>query len=123
MSSSTMQRSGGVAAALANMKVRSKISLGFGLLLVLLTVVGGLGTSAMIRVNDSFDVFALRTAILAHAEDIAKEFTNLRRFTGEFAVTGDEERAARAEEAGKHVKASAADALAAARLPARRKVF
>lgn len=110
MSSSTMKPSTGVAAVLANMKVRTKISLGFGLLLVLLSGVGGMGYYALNNIGNSFDTFARRTAIMADAEMIEKEFANLRRYAGEFATTGADERAEKAEEAGKHVKAAAAAA-------------
>ena len=94
MSSSTMKPSRGLAALLANMKVRTKISAGFGLLLVLLATVGGMGFYAVSTIGNSFDEYTERAAMLANVEEIEKEFSNLRGYAGEFTTLGEEERAA-----------------------------
>jgi len=112
-----------VSAVLANLKVRSKISAGFGLLVALLGVVGALSVYSLTSIGASFDVFARRTVTLTLAEEIDRDFVNVRRHAGDFALTGNAEEAKRAEDDAKKVKAGIDRSLASTRDPERRKLF
>ena len=87
------------ASKLANLKVRTKIILGFSCVLSVLAVVGGVGLVQLSNISDASETVAQRTHVAYIATDIDLQFATVRRFVGEFARTGDPAVAKRAEAA------------------------
>jgi len=106
MSSPITTQSVGKAGFLTNLKVRTKISGGFGVLLVILGVVGGLGAYGFHKIGTAFDVYTQRSMVLNLFEDIERDFGTIRRHVREFAITGQDEQAKQAEVVAKQVKAT-----------------
>lgn len=110
-------------AAIANLKVRSKIFIGFGLLLASLAAVGGLGVLALQNIDALFNRFQQRATVLEIADKIEMGFIDVRRHAQEFGHTGNMEEAKRAEEVGTAVKATIETGLTIVRSPERQKLL
>ena len=100
------------ASGFSNLKVRTKIIVGFSLVLVVLAVTGGMGLHALIRIGQENDLFAHRTNVVNIVSDIELRFSFVQRFVQEFAETGDPATAARAEAALAQTKEAVDRALA-----------
>ena len=101
-----------VASVVTNLKVRTKITVGFSLVLVILAVTGGMGLHALIRIGEGNDLMAHSTDVVGIGRDIALRFAYAQRFVQEFAETGDSATAAQAEAALAQVKEAVDRALA-----------
>jgi methyl-accepting chemotaxis protein len=88
-----------LASLIVNVKVRTKIAIGFGFVLVLLAVVGGMGVRSLGRIARGNDTVVQRVRESEVAGDIVLRFAIARRLAGEFSHTGDPVIAAKAETA------------------------
>ena len=84
---------------IANVKVRTKIAVGFGFVLLILAVVGGMGVRSLGRIAQGNDTVAQRVRESEVASDMVSRFAVARRLAGEFSHTGDPATAAKAEAA------------------------
>ncbi|MGE0415270.1 MAG: methyl-accepting chemotaxis protein [Acetobacteraceae bacterium] len=74
---------------MSNLKIRTRISAGFAVVLVLLAIVGGLGAFAMHRVGQQYDLLAERNRVGMFTDTAEREFVQTRRYVVEFARSGD----------------------------------
>jgi methyl-accepting chemotaxis protein len=84
---------------IVNVKVRTKIAVGFGVVLLILAVVGGMGVRSLGWIAKGTDTVAQRVRESEAASDIVSRFATARRLAGEFSHTGDPAMAAKAEAA------------------------
>jgi methyl-accepting chemotaxis protein len=110
-----------LAVTLANLKVRTKIAAGFGLLLVILTAVGGTTVTSIVVIGNDFDHFLESAHTMTVVEDIEVATLNLVRDADTFAYTGNAEAVAKAQEAAKEAKAKTDSALRLVKAPELRK--
>ena len=118
--SGTVAPHGGIRATFDNLKILAKISIGFGLVLVILGVVGGIASDALSRIGDNFGAFRQLTGEVEVAADIDREFMDVRRNAREFALTGDKAREAATADGLSRTNAAIARGLDAIRNPERR---
>jgi methyl-accepting chemotaxis protein len=110
-----------LAAAFANLKIRTKVSAGFGLVLIMLAVVGGTVVTSIDTIGTDFDTFLDRGRAVRAVDDIESAVLKMRRHTAEFAFTGDAEAEAKARQAAKEAKEAADGALGFIKSPEMRK--
>jgi methyl-accepting chemotaxis protein len=88
-----------LSAMIVNVKVRTKIVVGFGLVLLILAVVGGMAVRSTSRIAHGNDTVVQRVRESEVASDIVFRFAAARRLASEFSYTGDTSMAAKAEAA------------------------
>jgi methyl-accepting chemotaxis protein len=81
-----------------DMKIKAKLGLGFGLILFLMLSIAGSGYVGFEKIADSSDTLAQRVHVVELVNDIHLDFTNVRRYAREYALTGDEEALKKAHE-------------------------
>ena len=103
MSETTVNaKTGRVLGVLGNLKIKTKVFLGFLGVLAILAVVSGLGYTSFARVGEALGVLEHQVRVTELALEIDREFLDVRRNAREFAAGG-------AEEAAKATEAAAAD--------------
>src|SRR5512134_2503041 len=100
---------------LGNVKVRTKILGGSGVILLALAIVGGLSFLAFSNVAGDFEEFSSTAELGSITEELSGDFTNLRREAGEFLLTEDAAILAEAEELMKEMTANVGQASGLAR--------
>ena len=101
-----------LSALIANVKVRTKITVGFGFVLLILAIVGGMGVRSLGRIAQGNDTVVQRVRESDVASDIVSRFATARRLAGVFSHTGDPVVAAQAETALRLTKEAVDRALA-----------
>ena len=81
--------SGRAGFSLSDLKIRTKISLGFGAILAILLVVSVSAVSSLVRISARFDSVHETSEIDSRMREIDREFVMMRRFIREFSLTGD----------------------------------
>jgi methyl-accepting chemotaxis protein len=109
------------AAAFANFRIRTKVSVGFGLVLIMLAVVGGTVVTSIDAIGTDFDTFLDRGRAVRAVGDIESAVLKIRRHTAEFAFTGEAESEAKARQAAKEAKEAADATLGFIKSPELRK--
>jgi len=89
-----------------SLTIRTKIFSGFGCLIAILAIIGGVGLIALGQVGDSVRVGAGRTQVFNAVSEIELRFAFVRRYVQEYVLSGDPDVAA-------HGDAALADARAA----------
>jgi Four helix bundle sensory module for signal transduction len=82
-----------------NLKVRTKIVIGFGFVLLILAVVGGMAARSLDRITQGDAIVVQRVHESQIAGEIVSRFAATRRLSGAFSRTGDPAEAAKAEAA------------------------
>ena len=82
-----------------NLKIRTKMFIGFGLLLTILALVGGVGLIGLEQIRGADDIVAQHARMSVIANDIELRFANARRFVVTFAHTGDPDTASQGDKA------------------------
>jgi len=90
IASSRNGRAGGLGARWKNLKVKTKILIGFSLVLVLFAAVSALSYRALGGVEDGFVAFARAVDVVGAARGANQAFTTMRRHTREFANLGED---------------------------------
>ena len=88
-----------IARKFANLRIRTKILLGFGAVLLILAIVGGTNLMTLNRIDDANDTVVQRSKVVNIAGDLEVRFNIVRRFTREFGHTGDPAQATEADAA------------------------
>ena len=94
----------GLGAKLANLKIRTKILLGMGVVLALMTILGTQGYRALDISGDGFHRYAHRVGTATLAEELDREFVATRMHAREFAFTGNEEEVRQVRQAGERLQ-------------------
>jgi methyl-accepting chemotaxis protein len=102
-----------------NLKIRTKIFIGFGLLLTILALVGGVGLIGLEQIRDANDIVAQHARVSGIANDIELRFANARRFVVTFAHTGEPETASQGDKALAMTDSVIKDGLAEIKNPER----
>jgi methyl-accepting chemotaxis protein len=102
---------GGIGARWKNLRVKTKILLGFGLVLALFAGVSALGYRSMTTVSHQFDGFVHTTELVGAVRGASQGFTELRRHAREFANLSIEDEAKLARDTAKGVQANIAQGL------------
>ncbi|MDQ7246729.1 methyl-accepting chemotaxis protein [Dongia sedimenti] len=100
---------------LGNIKVRTKILGGSGLILLALAVVGGLAFLSFSKVANDFDEFSEVASLEGLSQELAGNFSGLTSDASEFLLTGDAAILAKAEELAKEMTETVGKAKAKAR--------
>jgi methyl-accepting chemotaxis protein len=82
---------------IANVKVRTKITVGFGFVLLIFAVVGGMGMRSLSQIAQGNNTVVQRMLDAEAASNIVSRFAVARRLASEFSHTGDPAIAAKAE--------------------------
>jgi methyl-accepting chemotaxis protein len=90
--------------AFNNLKVNNKIMLGFGVVLVIMVVVGVTAYRGIAHVGDDFESYAQRVGVVDAVSDIDREFLSYRRLVREASSEDDAEAAKKTHEAEEGVK-------------------
>ena len=109
--SSTITRPGS-GSFFSNLKVRTKIGLSSGIILAVLAGVSVESCVSLSHINHEFDIYARSVAVADAARVIDFDLINLRRHVREFAFTGNQDSAAKAQEARDVLRKQLADAAA-----------
>ncbi len=88
---------GGLIRLFTDRKIGTKVAIGFGCVLALMTAVSGTSYVSLGRIVANFEEFARLSAVESSARDIDREFLALRRFVREYALTGKESEVASVE--------------------------
>jgi methyl-accepting chemotaxis protein/CHASE3 domain sensor protein len=99
---------GGFGARWKNLKVKTKILLGFGLVLVLFAGVSAVSYRSLGGVDQGFGAFTRAVDVVGAARGANQAFTTMRRHTREFANLGEENDAKSAMEFAKEAQANIA---------------
>ncbi|MBN8927532.1 MAG: hypothetical protein BGO51_24555 [Rhodospirillales bacterium 69-11] len=97
---------------LVNLSVRMKVVCGFGLVLVLLALVGGASLRAFGHVDEADRVSVQRRQVLLAVNTIGREFEPARRLVRRFAEFGDPAAAREADAQLERARVAAADTVA-----------
>lgn len=108
-------------ARFANLKIRTKVSIGFGLVLIMLAIGGAAAVSSVGAISGDFVRFIDRSEVVKITDRIDASLLDLRRHTIQFAFTGDAEADARARQSAKEATAAAGQVLAQIKSPELRK--
>jgi len=100
-----------LAARFANLKIRTKVSVGFGIVLLMLAVGGAGAVMSISTIKTDFGNYRDRGEAVKSVDRIDSWLLNLRRHTVQFAFTGDAEADAKARHAAKEATAATEDAL------------
>ncbi len=100
---------------LGNIKVRTKILGGSGVILLALAIVGGLSFLAFSNVDSDFEEYSSAAELGNVTNELAGDFTSLRREAGEFLLTEDAGLLVEAEELIKEMTADVGQATSLAR--------
>ncbi|MCC7252062.1 methyl-accepting chemotaxis protein [Hyphomicrobium sp.] len=96
-----------VAAVFNNMKVNTKIAVGFAAVLVIMVLISASGYRGIAHVGHDFELYAQRVSVVDAVSDIDREFLQYRRLVREMEANQDHARtAALAAEEEKRVKAA-----------------
>jgi CHASE3 domain sensor protein len=104
---------------LENAAIRTKITMGFIFMLIILGIVGGMAYVSLAQIATAEGIVTQRSDINNLANDIGLKFTNVRRFAREYAHSGEAETAVQAENALKESQVAIDRALSAIHNPAR----
>lgn len=105
---------------LANLKVKTKIALGFAAVLALLLLVGGAGISGLKSSRDGFDNYAAISQNTVRVAVVDRDLTAMQRSMLAFSMTSDEQNATRILELAASIKTALADAHTTIQNPERR---
>jgi methyl-accepting chemotaxis protein len=83
---------------MGNLKIRSKILIGFGAIVTILVVVSATGFVSFLGVGSNFESYEKSVGVAELAAQIDREFLDARRHVREFGLTGSKEDAKVAEE-------------------------
>ncbi len=109
--------------SLGNLKIKTKILLGFASVLAILAAVGVQGYVLLNGVSNQFDAYAQRVNVVSVASDVDREFTDVRRLVREYTAGGREDVAKATGEATKLVRAKIEEGVALTKNPERLKQF
>ncbi|HVO15909.1 MAG TPA: methyl-accepting chemotaxis protein [Alphaproteobacteria bacterium] len=112
---------GGIGARWKNMKVKTKILIGFGLVLVLFAGVNALSYRALGGVDDGFVAYVRAVDVVGAARGANQAFTSMRRHTREFANLGEDGDAKNAMTFAKEAQDDIARGMELTRNPERHK--
>lgn len=101
-----------LAGRFANLKIRTKVSVGFGLVIVMLAIGGAAAVSSVGVIGRDFGRFIDRAEVVKITDTIDASLLDLRRHTIQFAFTGDAEADARARHSAKEATDAVGKALA-----------
>ena len=101
----TTARAGGLFGRLANLKIKTRVLLGFICVLVLLAAVSITAFVSFTKVAGQFTSYEQRVNVVEMASEIELQIADLRRYVREFAVTGEDEQADKAHEHAKEIDA------------------
>jgi methyl-accepting chemotaxis protein len=105
---------------LSQLRIRTRIYVGFGVMLLLVVVLGGVGITSLKSTQGSFQTFKRESGTAVENSDINTDFANLRRDVYRFATTSNAQAGTAAREAVPHIVHQLADALHSAGTDARR---
>ena len=91
-------------------KTKTKVLLGFGLILVLFAVVSGMGYNSLVTINHEMKEYSHEIAESEAAASVESQFFELEIFVREFAATSNIEDAEKAREIAGKLRAEIADA-------------
>jgi methyl-accepting chemotaxis protein len=111
----------GFGARWANLKVKTKILIGFAIVLVLFAVVSATSYRSLVRIGEQFGSYNQIVEVVTTAQGADRAFAELRRRAREFAVTGDEAEIKAVANAEKDVRSAVARGLEITRHTERRK--
>ena len=109
--------------SLGNLKIKTKILLGFASVLAILAAVGVQGYVLLNGVSNQFDAYAQRVNVVSVASDVDREFTDVRRLVRDYTAGGREDVAKATGEATKLVRAKIEEGVALTKNPERLKQF
>ncbi len=104
-----------------NLRLKTKILLGFGVVLMVLVIVSVTAHQAQTRIEHNFDRFARSIDVVDAAGDASMAFSTMRRHVRDFAMTGEESAASLALETAPKVRESVAKGLEISQHPDRRR--
>jgi methyl-accepting chemotaxis protein len=105
--------------AFNNLKVNAKIMLGFAVVLVIMIGVAVSGYKTLADISHEFDTFTQRVKVVGIARDVDREFLAYLRLVREYAVSGKDEDAAKANDARPQLAAAIETALKEIKNPER----
>jgi methyl-accepting chemotaxis protein len=105
---------------LSQLKIRTRIHVGFAVMLLLVVGLGGVGITSLKSTRDSFDTFKRESGNAVENSDINTDFANLRRDVYRYATTSNAQAGTAAREAMPHIRNQLADVLRSAGTDARR---
>jgi methyl-accepting chemotaxis protein len=106
---------------IASMSIKTKVTLGFGLVLAILLAVAATSYLQFLGAADSFRIYAQRVSVVSVSRDIDRNFLEMRRNVREFALTGVAEDATAALASADLVRAAIAKGLATSHVAERRR--
>ncbi|HEY4135976.1 MAG TPA: HAMP domain-containing protein, partial [Alphaproteobacteria bacterium] len=106
--------------SLANLKIRTKVMMGFGLVLILLLAVGATGLFGLRTTSDSFTEYARIAGTSVDAVGIQRDIANIRRNVANYVDNGDPQMITRVRDAGVLLKKQIPELAAAMLDPARK---
>ena len=106
---------------IASMSIKTKVTLGFGLVLAILLAVAATSYLQFLGAADSFRTYAQRVSVVSVSRDIDRDFIEMRRNVREFALTGVAEDATAALASADLVRAAIAKGLATSHVAERRR--
>ena len=106
---------------IASMSIKTKVTLGFGLVLAILLAVAATSYLQFLGAADSFRIYAQRVSVVSVSRDIDRNFLEMRRNVREFALTGVSEDATAALASADLVRAAIAKGLATSHVAERRR--
>jgi methyl-accepting chemotaxis protein len=107
----------------ANLKIRIKVYAGFGAVLLLLCALAGLGFFSLTGAKQSFGSYSAVSGVAIAVEDFDGDFTQARRYSLAFAVTGNEESAKNFRAITQHLPKTHGELLSKFSSPERRAKF
>ncbi len=111
MTSSDTKKSFNLAAAFANLKLKTKLLLGFAVVLVMLAGVSGYGFYSFTRVAHDVEVYSENVEEAALVAEIKAEFLNMEVYAVEYAQTGEPALAEKAQKMKKKLNHLIAEAM------------
>ena len=106
---------------IASMSIKTKVTLGFGLVLAILLAVAATSYLQFLGAANSFRTYAQRVSVVSVSRDIDRDFIEMRRNVREFALTGVAEDATAALASADLVRAAIAKGLATSHVAERRR--
>jgi methyl-accepting chemotaxis protein len=88
-----------LATAFNDLKVNTKIALGFGFIVLIMVGVAAMGYFALTGVGHDFETYAQRVKVVGIARDVDREFVAFRMHVRDFAASGHPENAEKAKAA------------------------
>ncbi|NVN88867.1 MAG: HAMP domain-containing protein [Rhodopseudomonas sp.] len=86
----TAATSSGPLSFFTNLKINTKIMIGFGLVLALTALISAMSYRGFGKVSEGFEAFNQRVTVVGLARDVDRGFVAFRRFVREYSLSGDD---------------------------------